>query len=103
MYQKRTVYKYLGLLAENEIAICTRSWTMLKIKQNLNPILTHEEISSLQPMFPSKRFDNISPLIESMLRRFACVQIEKKTTSAFNVLDTPRQIPRVFIAAGEGA
>ena len=39
---------------------------------------TNEECSSLQPMFPPKRFDNFPPFDRSigcMPRRFGCVQI----------------------------
>ena len=35
-----------------------------------NPIKSHEEVLSLQPMFPHKRFDTFLPLIEWMLTRF---------------------------------
>ena len=40
-----------------------------------NPIKSHEEFLSLHTVFPSKRFDNFSPLIGWMPRRFRCVQI----------------------------
>ena len=39
-----------------------------------NPIKWHEEVLSLQPMIPPKRFD-IFPLDWGMLKRSRCVQI----------------------------
>ena len=40
-----------------------------------NPFKCHEEILSLQPMIPPKRFDFFSLLDSGMLRRSRCVQI----------------------------
>ena len=39
-----------------------------------NPFKCHEDVLSLQPMIPSKRFD-IFPLLCRMLRMSRCVQI----------------------------
>ena len=43
-----------------------------------NPIESHEEFSSLEPIFPPKRFDMFPLLIGWILGRFSCVHISLK-------------------------
>ena len=54
-----------------------------KLLPSGNPFKSHEEILSLQPRIPTKRFD-IFPPDWGVLRRSRCVQIFIQTTVVYN-------------------
>ena len=61
---------------------------------SLNPTKCHEEFSSLQPMFPPKRFDISPPLTGSMLRRFRYVQIYTVANPACGLVNKEKGITK---------